>query len=418
MLASKAKSSLFILLLVGWAPACVSTRVYDSESDRLFHAGEYEKAASRLEAGYRKGAGEASGSGGAFEDELLYLLDWALALHTAGNYEASNAAFALAERHVWGNDYTSTTEEIGTLVTGENTKVYRGEDFEKLLIHVYKALNYALLGNGESALVEARLVDRRLQELKTEGEKGYKQNAFARYLSGVLYESQREWNDAYIDYKKTLEIEPDFTPIGEDLMRVALRLGMSDQVERWERQFGLTRPRGRSGSGAEIVVIFQNGLGPVKVPRPEAPALPKFKRRYNPVRHAEVTVDGEGRGTTTVLHNIEATAIRNLDERIAGMTAKRVGGRLVKAGVAGAVAKRTNNEALGQLTYLLLVASDQADLRSWRLLPRDLQILRVPVEPGVHEVRVRPVGDSELPPQSVEVKTGQKKLVNFRYIPH
>ena len=96
MLASKAPRLLSILLLLAWAPACISARVRDSETDRLFHAGEYEKAALRLESGYSEGTKQVANSGGAFEDELVYLLDWALALHTSGKYAASNAVFPVS----------------------------------------------------------------------------------------------------------------------------------------------------------------------------------------------------------------------------------------------------------------------------------------------------------------------------------
>jgi hypothetical protein len=408
----------------GWACAwvcvfacvagCVSTRIRDAEADRFFHAREFEKAASHLESRYRS---EKEGVGGAdFEDELLYLLDWAMSLHLAGNYEASNAIFALAEKHVWGNDYTSVSEEAGTLLTSENTKVYRGEDFEKLMIHVYKALNFALMGKGEESLVEARLVDRRIRSTESATESA---NAFARYLSAILYESQREWNDAYIDYKKTRQILPEFASVGQDLVRVARKLGMRDQVERWQKEYGIEASKTSSDSKrrAEIVVIYQNGMGPRKAPRTDFYSLPRFVPHPDFVRWAEVQVNGQVRGVTQVLHDIEKTAIRNLDERVGGMIAKRLAGRVVKEVAAHEVERRTNSAALGALTRVILVAADQADLRCWQTLPRDLQILRIEVEPGVHEVRVRPEGAAELAPQSVEVSAGQIKLVNFRYVP-
>ncbi len=386
------------LLSIG-STACVSARVLDQEADRLFHDRDFTGAAKHLEGEYRKRSEASRASGTEFEDELLYLLDWGLSLHQAGEYEASNAVFVLAEKHVWGNDYTSATEEVGTLLTSENTKTYRGEDFEKILIHVYKAMNYALLSKPEEALVEARLVDRKLGDLNRSGEKSYKQNGFARYLSGCLYESQREWDDAYIDYRKTLELLPGQKLIEEDLKRLDSR-------------------RGRRGPApeTEIIVIYQNGQGPRKVPREDFFSLPRFQSRGDSVRMASVEVDGVDKGTTLMLHDIEDTAIRNLDERIAGMLAKRVAGRVAKVIAANAIERRTNNAAVGALARFILIASDQADLRHWIFLPRDLQVFRMQVAPGRHEVRVKPIGAAALPPQTVEVRAGEKKFVNFRYL--
>ena len=100
------------------------------------------------------------------------------------------------------------------------------------------------------------------------------------------------------------------------------------------------------------------------------------------------------------------------------MAAKRVAGRVAKAVVADQVRRQTNNELLGFLTEVALVVSDQADTRSWSLLPRDLQVLRIPVEPGEHEVALRPVGAAAAPTlRKVRVEAGKKAFVSFRYFP-
>ena len=410
---------LLLLPLAG----CVSARMGDGQVDRLFREARYAEAAELLKARLRPDGPGRPGS----NDELLYLLDAGLALHQAGDAEASNAYFALAEKHLAQNGYTSVSEEAGTLLTGENTKVYRGEDFERVLVHVYKAMNYAMLGGLEDALVEARLVNRRLEEMRREGEKPYKQNAFARYLSAILYEAEGEFNDAYVDYKKTHELEPSYRPVGFDLIRMASALGMRDEARRWEREFEFSKEEAdpsrnrvlsrKSGRG-EIIVLFENGLSPVKVPDPAFPLLPDFVPRFNPVREAEVSVDGQPRGMTVLLHDIEATAISNLREKKFAMAGKRIAGRVAKAVVADQVRRQTNNELLGFLTEVALVVSDQADIRSWSLLPRDLQVLRIPADPGPHEVALRPVGAASAPPpRTVQVEAGKKAFVSFRWLP-
>lgn len=401
---------------------CASARMSDTEADRLFRDAKYSEAAEFLKGRLQPGSFGAPGS----NDELLYLLDLGLSLHQAGQWEASNAYFALAEKHLSLNGYTSVSEEAGTLLTSENTKVYRGEDFEKVLIHVYKALNYASLGGIEDALVEARLVNRRLEELKREGEKPYKQNAFARYFSGILYEAEGEFNDAYIDYKKTYELEPGFRGVGRDLWRMARALRLREDAERWQQEFSLNPEdtdrtlnspwSAKSGKG-ELVVVFQNGIGPIKRPDPHFHSLPIFVRRFNPVTTAVVEVNGIVRGQTSVLHDIEATAIENLQEKVAAMAAKRVAGRVAKYVAADQVRRRTGSEALGALTDLILVISDQADTRSWNLLPKDLQMLRIPVEAGHYRVTLKPQGGAELPARDVEVHPGSKVFLSFRFMP-
>jgi len=406
--------SIALLSLVG----CVSARISDRESTRLFRDGHYEQAASNLREGLAK-----QGENG--RDQLLYLLDLGLSLHAAGKLDESNKVFLEADKIAEIKDYTSLVTEGSSFLTGDNIRDYKGEDFEKVLINTYLAINFALMGDYENALVEARRVNRKLYLMVTEGQRKYQQNAFARYLSAVIYEAERNYNDAYIDYKKTWELEPELPHLGKDLWRMATLLRMRDEMERWDAEFKLTPDdhkdamlkAPKSGMG-EIIVIYQNGISPVKRPNPQWRVLPKFYPRPNPVLYADVEVDGKLSGQTSRLHNIEATAIQNLDEKYGGLIAKKIAGIVAKEVVADQVEKHTNSPLLGFLTRVAFYSSDQADLRSWNLLPKDLQIARVVVPPGTHTLKVLPVGaGGPLPERTVQVEAGKKVFVSFRYMP-
>jgi len=64
-----------------------------------------------------------------------------------------------------------------------------------------------------------------------------------------------------------------------------------------------------------------------------------------------------------------------------------------------------------------MYVSDQADVRSWNLLPKDLQILRIGVDPGTYQVRALPVGAPPIPEKMIQVGPGKKVFVDFRYTP-
>jgi len=159
------------------------------------------------------------------------------------------------------------------------------------------------------------------------------------------------------------------------------------------------------------VVLYENGISPIKKPNPI------FKELPNPVRQASIEVNGQVMGTTAVLHDIEKTAIENLDEKYAGLIAKKVAGVVVRAVIADQVARQTNSPLLGALTSVALSAANEADLRSWNLLPRDLQVARVVVDPGTYTVRVLPSGAGPLPPKTIQLNPGEKKFMDFRYMP-
>ncbi|MCM2322963.1 MAG: hypothetical protein NDJ90_06840 [Oligoflexia bacterium] len=400
------------------ATSCVSARFSGREPDRLFQEGRYDDSAVLLRKAYEEHGGESG------RDSLLYLLDLGLALHSAGKYEESNQVLLQADRLAEIKDYTSLATEGATLLTGENLKDYKAEDFENVLINTYLAMNYALIGDAENALVEARRVNRKLHLMVTEGQRGYKQNAFARYLSAILYEAEGEYNDAYIDYQETRKLEPGLPGLGLDLWRMARFLRMRDEQERWNEEYGLTgedHERAKllaPGAGkGEIIVLYENGLSPEKRPNPQFTQLPRFYARANPVSRAEVEIDGQASGATFLLHDIEATAIQNLEEKYGKLIAKRLAGVVTKELVSDEIGRRTNSPLLGFLVKAAFYASDQADVRSWNLLPRDLQLSRHVVEPGVHEVRLSPSGSGTSQSKTVEVRAGRKVFVNFRYMP-
>ena len=81
------------------------------------------------------------------------------------------------------------------------------------------------------------------------------------------------------------------------------------------------------------------------------------------------------------------------------------------------VGRATGSQGLGFLTKIILNVADQADIRSWNLLPRDLQVARIPVAPGTYTVRVHPIGAGDLPEKTVQVGPRKKVFLSFRYMP-
>jgi uncharacterized protein len=128
-------------------------------------------------------------------------------------------------------------------------------------------------------------------------------------------------------------------------------------------------------------------------------------------------VNGQPKGETAVLENIETTAIENLDEKYAGLIAKKVAGVVAKELVSHQIGKMTDSPLIGFAAKIVMYASDQADVRSWNLLPKDLQILRIVVDPGTYTVRATPLGAPALPEKVIQIAPRKKVFVNFRYMP-
>lgn len=375
----------YVLVVV--AMACLFSACGDYTSTTRaardeFYSGKYTESAKRLE----KGAHESG------VDQLLYLFDRATALHQASDFEESNKDFAAADKMAEINDYTSLTKEAATLVTNDKIIAYKAEDFEYVLISQYLALNYLMMHQYEDALVECRRVNHKLHMMISEGKRKYKLNPMASYLSAMMYEDQKQWSDAYVDYQTVHDLVPGFPYLGEDLYRLAAINGITEDMDRWANEYHLSsddRKRIRSESKQdEIVLIVENGKSPQKQPNPIWKALPKYVPRPNPTAYAEVSLNGEDKGRSRMLFDVEKTAIENLDEKFAGLLAKRVAGVATKAVVADQVGRRTN-PLLGAFLNAGMNAMDQADLRSWLTLPKDFQIFRVRVAAGDYKIGVQ-----------------------------
>lgn len=397
--------SFFALLFL--LSACASDQYLMNPGHSALRAGQYDRAANF----FAKDAAKPS------TNQLLFMLDEGSALFALGRYQEAINIFLKAEDVAAIKDYTSISEEVGTLATSSNIRGYTGEDFEKVLINVYLALSYAALNNVEDAQVEARKINLILYKMIHEGKRNYEESPFARYLSAILWEMNGSINDAYVDYRATYELDSSFPDIGKDLLGVTKRLHFMDDYRDWTEKFPKLEPRSLKRDEGELVVVFEKGLSPVKVPRYDQNSnLPRFIPRYSQVAGAKVRVDNVDVGSPQTVVDIEHLSIRYLEDRINRMAAAKVAGTLVKGAIAAGVGKATDNKDLGWITFYLLQATDRADLRCWRSLPGALQLLRLPMKGGTYQIALDTVDDAghviaTKDFGAVDIKAGKKRFL-------
>jgi len=181
-----------------------------------------------------------------------------------------------------------------------------------------------------------------------------------------------------------------------------------------------------------VVLLYQCGQSPAKeeikftFPIPVnnrvsivTLAMPKYRRRPDPVRAAKLFANGKNLGVSQALMDVEATAVRDLWDQaveIAFRQAVRAAGRV-------AAQEAARRQSGGQWAFLAVVIVghilEQADLRSWLALPRDFQILRVPVPAGTHRFDMDllasgPIGRVTL--DKVPVREAGTTIINLRSV--
>lgn len=207
---------------------------------------------------------------------LLYNLEMGKLYRMQNDFVNSNRFFNRADALMENNRKSLTDIGLSNLVS-PMLQDYKGEDFEKFMMHYYKALNYAALGQTEDAVVEARRIS--LSE-NTQGNKfggkvnRYTGDAFAFNLQGMIYEMAGNMNDAFISYRNAAEIYLDNrseyygvkipSQLQNDLLRTAAFMGFSEDQQHYQKLFTAERGIGGIPINGELILFLEEGNAPIK----------------------------------------------------------------------------------------------------------------------------------------------------------
>ncbi len=357
------------------------------------------------------------------------------------DYRGSNDAFEAAKRRIDALYGVSVHEQLTSFLVNDSTQSFVGEQFEQILIHLYEALNYLETGQLDNARVEALQIDIKLREqAERTSAKSYTEDAFARYLTGLIYEELGEWSDAMISYRSAYEAYIKYRqkygmPIPAflkyDLLRLAQRQGLNDEVQKYKAAFSIdTWPSQASlQDSGELVFMLHNGLAPIKrehsvvVNNPANGrlariSLPYYQSRLSPVTQARIVVNGK-EVTTAVVEDINSIAIKDLQAKMPAITARLVARSVVKNQMAREAGKQ--NDLAGILVNVTNVLTERADTRSWLTLPHNILFARMPLPPGSYTVKVELLGNNRQilavrEFNDVTIKQQQKSYLSYHWV--
>lgn len=445
----KIQSYRFIVILFSLIlfTTCATKLSYYSSLNNLLRSEDYQKAYELIEQNKSKQYSE--------KDALLYWLDKGITLHYAGKYDESIKVFTNAEKLAEELYTKSISEEAASFLISDNVKSYYGEDFERIFINVFQALNYLFLNQYEDALVEARKVDHKLKTLQVDygGKNVYKEDAFMRYLTGILYESGNEFNDAFVSYRKSIKEYSSNTKIynfgvPEDLLQRALKvakiLHLREEFDEISSKFNLGvqyKNYELQNNTGELILFHYSGFAPYKVDhyievsfgegwayvgslqattqdqaeiqkaRQIARAIasdeqfivafPKFVPVESKILSAIVEVYNDQNQKVTssktfLVEDVETIAIQNLEDRISKIRIKAIARATIKYVLSREIAIRLSKNTDEVSSWLIKkalqttsAATEQADKRSWRTLPKQIFMSTTNLPPGKYRIEVK-----------------------------
>ncbi len=231
-----------------------------------------------------------------------------------------------------------------------------------------------------------------------------------------------------------------------DLIRTAIRLGLQGEAKQYQDEFPevanqtSASPRGNL---AQIVVVTYHGKGPKKedlfidVPvsldalalvaltkpgfrgssrrtrggeallygihgRIARIALPRFTLNEKPLALDSIQVRGETTSLTTQsqrMYDINAVAEKTLADEYDSLVLRAVARTAMKMAAAEGIAIGARAAAgkksrdwvgplVGGIARVFALATEEADIRSWRMLPGEIQMARIWLEPGDYSVAI------------------------------
>lgn len=376
------------------------------------------------------------------KDRLLYFMDQGVVEHMLGNYHESNESFEKA--YIFLEDYRKNfSSDALALLSNPMVQAYTGEDFEIVLIHYYKALNFIMLGELNSALVEVKRINIKLNQLNDQyGQRKnrYKQDAFAQLLTGLIYEADKDYNNAFISYRNAYNTYTELydeafdinvpQQLKLDLLRSADYMGFTSELSYYQKKFDyIYDVEKRYNSQPQLVFFWLNGLGPVKaessvnfamvkgqggivnfqnedhslsIPVVLPPqqqrdggtdfsdvkfvrmALPKYLERKPIITEAKILVNDTCMQMELV-ENINKIAFSVLEDRLL----RELGKSLLRLATkqAAELALRQENEDLGALLSIANAISEKADTRNWQTLPHSIYYARLPLQLGENKLQ-------------------------------
>ncbi len=308
-------------------------------------------------------------------------------------------------------EQVSLSENAFSYLTDDTYRSYAGEDYEKVLLRAFLAISNLMHDGSDAAAYSLQVTEKQEQIIQAGADKdgenvklAYKRVAFGSYLTAAMAEATHQnFDDATRNMVRVCSWEPSFTPGKFDLQRAT------------------TGHHSAPGDGV-LYVFTLVGEGPYKIESEEIPStvallvadriitaigkhslpptiapikVPKVVVPVNTVSTVMVSADQRPQGYTATITDVGQLATQQYDAIFPQVMARAVVRRVVKKGViygakeVGGVENHSLVNLAADVGGVIWEASESADTRCWGLLPNQIQVMRIELPAGTHDIGLR-----------------------------
>lgn len=343
-------------------------------------------------------------------DPLLWTLNGGALARNCQLYDKSIEYFDKAEAIIKAQETAlelkSLGQSVNSVLINNNVNDYQSQNHDKIMVNVYKGLNFLSLNDFDNARVEfnraldrqrrakeffADEIDEASQAIKQSEYSGSSDekaateailnnyqgnltesviypvfvNPFATYISAIFFYIDGDYNKSYDLFKQTLRMLPNQPQIKQDI-KLAEQPRLRQQHYAW--------------------IIYENGQGMIKrafnyhFPSfiftdkivTSSISLPTLYQR-NP-SYTYLTINGQ---KTSEITNMDSIIQQEFKKRLPTITTEAVLNMITKSVIQYTLEKELEDYGGKWWGFLYQLATDTADIRQWRALPKSFQTTRI-----------------------------------------
>ena len=382
-----------------------------------------------------------------FESEMIYLYQ-SFNYLAKGDMEGAvveirNADFLLNEAEKARESKDFKERNFRNYEEGIQKKLFESQ---KVIQDNSKAKQYAAKNNVESAS-EAKFTqdDEKYFTERTEDlakSKSSVLNPYVIYVGGIIHEMSGDLDNAYISYKKGLDVMPSNPYLRRDIVRLARKLNKIQDLDKLKSTYPEIWKQletSTSDKNGRLVVLYEYGWVQRKkeafiTKKYLSVAYPVYQFKWCDASPMLISAEQGELGSTAPICYMNTIALRALKEdvkwrRIMGVTQLQVlfhpdsnlpqpppGAIKVSEFAAGTPVGNSNVRlASGFLLATSAIcnknANENADLRSFMTLPENVQTLAADIPAGTHKIAFAPQGTQLRLEESVPVIAGKTTIV-------
>ena len=378
-------------------------------------------------------------------DDLLRLLYAGTAGRYAGEYQESSQWLDLASYVADDRVTISVSRQAASFITSDRALAYVPERTERLMIPYVSALSYVEAGDLGGAVVEARRIEALLDRFDEDVDPSDipSDSRFLHYFAATIFEAAGEYNSADVAYRRAGGEPPVISKVYEgtpadSMGEIVVVVERGFVPHRVEQSVAIALPMGQASAltdgsvgekaaaaaaAASTILLFASrayGDAPLYTDRsyqrplymspwrsdcgrPGQPrcrdddpyllriSWPVLYQDPIPDERVSVRVDGVEAGAYW-RYNVGAGVRSDFAGQLGTILARTVFRAAAKMALSetaeDAVSKEdeTAGKIVGLLVNLGTLLTERADTRSWHLLPGAVELVRIPVPAGSHEL--------------------------------